>query len=98
MLNTFSNNNPNIPFIQKNVFKEYLEYIGILKSIESYKLVYDFDPNTPLSKNYFTKHIAGNSYIVYKIKYKGTNMGNAYSPLTKGNPTMKVIFNKIKIH
>ncbi|QMU99493.1 ABC transporter permease subunit [Borrelia sp. A-FGy1] len=97
LLNIFSNNNYNIPFIRKNIFKEYLEYIGLLKSIESYKIVYDLDANIPLSKNYFAKHIAGNSYIVYKIKYKGLIWGTpSYSPLTKGKSTIKVIFNKIK--
>ncbi|WP_199911328.1 ABC transporter permease subunit [Candidatus Borreliella tachyglossi] len=97
LLNTFSDNNSNIPFIQKNVFRKYLEYIGILKSIESYKLVHDFDPNVPLSKDYFAKHIAGSSYIVYKTKYKGLIWGTPYySPLTEGKSTMTVIFSKIK--
>ncbi|UGQ16564.1 ABC transporter permease [Borrelia sp. RT5S] len=97
LLSTFSNNGSSVPFIQKNVFKEYLEYIGLLKSIVSYRVVYDFDPNTPLDKGYFAKHIAGSSYMVYKTKYKGLMWGMPhYSPLTKGKPTMNVIFNKIK--
>ncbi|AHH08715.1 ABC transporter permease [Borrelia anserina] len=97
LLNMFSNSNAHIPFIQKNIFRDYLEYIGILKSIESYKLVYDFDPNIPLNKDHFAKHISGSLYIVYKTKYKGLIWGTPHdSPLTKGKSTMSVIFSKMK--
>ncbi|WP_421622534.1 ABC transporter permease [Borrelia sp. MN22-0132] len=97
LLNIFSNNNSNIPFIQKNIFKDYLEYIGILKSIESYKLIYDFDPNIPLSKSHFVKHIASNLYIVYETKYKGIIWGTPHnSPLTNGKSPMRTIFSKMK--
>ncbi|AHH14244.1 ABC transporter permease [Borrelia hermsii] len=97
LINIFSNDNSNIPFIQKNIFKDYLEYIGILKSIESYKLIYDFDPNIPLDNDHFAKHIAGSLYIVYKTKYKGLIWGTPYnSPLTKGKSPMSVIFSKMK--
>ncbi|AHE63055.1 ABC transporter permease [Borrelia parkeri] len=98
LLNIFSNNNnSNIPFIQKNIFKDYLEYIGILKSIESYKLIYDFDPNIPLSKDHFVKHIVNNLYIVYETKYKGVIWGKPHnSPLTNGKSSMSTIFSKMK--
>ncbi|BCR18023.1 ABC transporter permease [Borrelia miyamotoi] len=93
----FSDINFNIPFMQKNIFRDYLEYIGILKSIESYELTYDFNSNKPLSKDHFAKHIAGNLYIVYKTKYKGLIWGTTYnSPLIKGKSPMSVIFSKIK--
>ncbi|WKC58444.1 ABC transporter permease [Borrelia sp. P9F1] len=97
LLNMFSSNSSGVPFVQKNVFKEYLEYVGLLKSIVSYKVVYDFDPNLALDKSCFAKQIAGNSYMVYKTKYKGLIWGEPrYSPLTKGSPTINVIFSKIK--
>ncbi|BCR22156.1 ABC transporter permease [Borrelia sp. HM] len=98
LLNMFSDNkHSNIPFIQKNIFRDYLEYIGIIKSIESYRLAYDFDPNKPLSKNHFAKHIAGSLYIVYQTKYKGLIWGTPYnSALIKGESPISVIFSKMK--
>lgn len=97
ILNAFSNNRPNIPFIKTNIFKDYLEYIGLIKSIESYKLIYDFDPNTPLSKDYFAKHISGSLYIVYKTQYQGIIWNTTYNtPLIKGKSPISVIFSKIK--
>ncbi|WP_038363694.1 ABC transporter permease subunit [Borrelia persica] len=97
IFNAFSNNHSNIPFTKKNIFKDYLEYIGIVKSIESYKLIYDFNPNTPLDKDYFAKHISGSLYIVYKTKYKGLIWGTTYNtPLIKDKSPISVIFSKIK--
>ncbi|UPA16590.1 ABC transporter permease [Borrelia coriaceae] len=93
----FADNKPNIPLIKKNILREYLEYVGILKSIKSYKLIYDLDTNIPLSKDHFAKHIAGSIYIVYKTEYRGLIWGTSYnSPLTKGKYSIKVIFNKMK--
>ncbi|UER68043.1 ABC transporter permease [Borrelia sp. BU AG58] len=98
LLAAFSNNDsPSVPFVEKNAFREYLEYIGFLESIVSYKVVHDFDSNIPLGRNCFAKHIAGNSYIVYRTKYRGLIWGTPhYSPLTKGKSTIRVILSKIK--
>ncbi len=73
-----------------------MQYIGIYKSIESYTLVHDFNPKSKLEKNCFLKHIAGNSYIIYKTKNEGILWGDyRYSLLSKGQPTIKIIFKKL---
>ncbi|WNY67075.1 ABC transporter permease [Borreliella lusitaniae] len=97
LVNFFSNEQHHTPFIKTNILKNYLQYIGIYKSIERYTLIHDFNPkSTKLGKNCFLKHIAGNSYIIYKTKNQGILWGDyRYSLLSKGKPTTKIIFNKL---
>ncbi len=96
LVNFFSNEQQYTPFVKTNILKGYLQYIGIYKSIESYTLVHDFNPKSKLEKNCFLKHIAGNSYIIYKTKNEGILWGDyRYSLLSKGQPTIKIIFKKL---
>lgn len=93
----FSNEQQYTPFVKTNILKGYLQYIGIYKSIESYTLVHDFNPKSKLEKNCFLKHIAGNSYIIYKTKNEGILWGDyRYSLLSKGQPTIKIILKIIQ--
>nr|WP_267917136.1 ABC transporter permease [Borreliella garinii] len=96
LVSFFSNEHQYTPFVKTNILKKYLQYIGICKSIERYALIHNFNPKSKLEKNYFLKHIAGNSYIIYKTKNKGILWGDyRYSLLSNGKPTTKIIFKKI---
>ncbi len=96
LVNLFSNEQQYTPFVKTNVIKNYLQYIGVYKSIERYALIHDFNPKSKLEKDCFLKHIAGNSYIIYKTKNEGMLWGDhRYSLLSKGKPTTKIIFQKI---
>ncbi len=96
LVSFFSNEHQYTPFVKTNILKKYLQYIGICKSIERYALIHNFNPKSKLEKNYFLKHIAGNSYIIYKTKNEGILWGDyRYSLLSNGKPTTKIIFKKI---
>ncbi|AJA90526.1 peptide ABC transporter permease [Borreliella chilensis] len=96
LVDFFSNENQYTPFVKTNILKRYLKYIGICKSIKRYILIHDFNSKAKLKKNCFLKHIAGNSYIIYETKNEGILWGDyRYSLLSKGKPTIKIIFKKI---